>query len=107
MLRWATELGRVDILMEVSLLSQYQVSARKGHVIKALRIFALLKTNPKLSLYMDPQPPNLDYSIFSDDVDEFKEYYRDAKEEMNHRIPIPRGVPVVTTAFVDSSQGLE
>ena len=105
MLRWATELGRVDILIEVSLLSQYQASARKGHMIEALRIFAFLEKNPKLSLYMDPQPPNLDYSLFSDDVEEFKEYYRDAKEEMPHRMPKSRGVPVVTTAFVDSSHG--
>ena len=75
MLRWATELERVDILMEVSLLSQYQASARNGHMIEALRILAFLEKNPKLSLYMDPQPPNLDYSIFVDDVEEFKEYY--------------------------------
>ena len=29
-LRWATELGRVDILFEVSILSQYQASPREG-----------------------------------------------------------------------------
>ena len=28
MLRWATELGRTDILHEVSILSQYQVATR-------------------------------------------------------------------------------
>ena len=39
-LRWATELGRVDILLEVSLLSQYQASPCEGHMEQALHIFA-------------------------------------------------------------------
>ena len=47
-LRWATELGRVDILLEVSLLSQYQVSPCEGHMEQALHIFGYLKKNPKL-----------------------------------------------------------
>ena len=105
MLRWATELGRVDILIEVSLLSQYQASAREGHMREALQIFAFLDKHPKLTLYMDPQEPNMDYTLFRDDVGEFKEYYRDAVEELPHRMPKPRGVPVVTTAFVDVSHG--
>ena len=32
MLRWATEIGRVDILHEISILSQYQASPREGHM---------------------------------------------------------------------------
>ena len=39
-LRWATEIGRVDILLEVSLLSQYQASPREGHLEQLLHIFA-------------------------------------------------------------------
>ncbi len=31
-LRWAIELGRIDILTEVSLLSQYQADPREGHL---------------------------------------------------------------------------
>jgi hypothetical protein len=37
-LRWATEIGRVDILPKVSLLSQYQESPREGHLEQALHI---------------------------------------------------------------------
>ncbi len=36
MLQWAIELGRVDVLLEVSLLSQYQASPRQGHMEQAL-----------------------------------------------------------------------
>ena len=78
MLRRATEQGGVDILIEVSLLSRYEASARKDNMIEALRIFKFLEKNPNLSLYMDPQPPYLDYSIFSDDMEEFKGCYWDA-----------------------------
>ena len=64
MLRWAIELGRVDIFLEVSLLSQHQASPRQGHMEQILKIYAFLKHKPKLSLYMDPTPPRIDYEMF-------------------------------------------
>jgi hypothetical protein len=60
-LRWATEIGRVDILLEVSLLSQYQASPREGHLEQLLHIFAFLKKHPKLTLYLSPEVPRIDY----------------------------------------------
>jgi hypothetical protein len=42
MLRWATELGRVDTLHKVSLLSQYQASPREGHMEQAMHIFSFI-----------------------------------------------------------------
>ena len=73
MLIWATELGQVDVLHEVSLLYQYQASPRQGHIEQVLHIFAFLYKHPKLPLYMDPSLPNLDYQIFTTDATEFKE----------------------------------
>ena len=102
-LRWATEIGRVDILLEVSLLSQYQAAPRDGHLEQALHIFGYLKKKPKLSLYFDPSLPNIDYSTFRTKKEDFHEHYRDAEEQLPHQMPIPRGKPVVTTAFVDAS----
>jgi len=37
-LRWISELGRLDILMPVSLMSRYVLSARKGHLEQVLHI---------------------------------------------------------------------
>lgn len=102
-LRWATELGRVDILLEISLLSQYQACPREGHMEQLLRIFGFLKYNPKMSLYMDHRPPNLDTTMVRSDREAFKVFYRDAKEEMPTRMPEPHGRPVLMTAFVDAS----
>ena len=42
-LRWATEIGRVDILLEVSLLSQYQANPREGHLEQLLHTFGFLR----------------------------------------------------------------
>ena len=105
MLRWACELGRVDILHEISLLSQYQISPREGQMRQLLMIFSYLERHPKLTLYMDTDQPQIEYSTFNNDTQEFLEYYRDAKEQLPHKMPRPRGRSVVTTAFVDSSHG--
>eukprot|EP00546_Thalassionema_frauenfeldii_P003040 CAMPEP_0178938862 /NCGR_PEP_ID=MMETSP0786-20121207/26565_1 /TAXON_ID=186022 /ORGANISM="Thalassionema frauenfeldii, Strain CCMP 1798" /LENGTH=311 /DNA_ID=CAMNT_0020617625 /DNA_START=899 /DNA_END=1834 /DNA_ORIENTATION=- len=106
-LRWATELGTrvMDILHEISILSQYQASPRDGHMQQLLHIFPYLRKKPKISLYMDPGLPNIDYSLFQTNKDDFKEYYRDAKEIMPHCMPEPRGRPVITTAYLDASFG--
>ena len=104
-LRWATEIGRVDILHEVSILSAYQASPRVGHLNQLLHIFAYLNRKPKLTLYFDPDLPHIDYSIFQTDHDDFKEYYRDAIDEDPPRMPIPQGRDVKITVFVDASHG--
>ena len=68
-----------------------------------LRIFGFLKYNQKMSLYMDHRLPNLDTSMVRSDQKAFKVFYRDAKEEMPHRMPEPHGKPVLMTAWVDAS----
>ena len=49
-LRWIIELGRVDILTEVSFLSRYLASPRTGHLHQALHIFhySEFHKNPRL-----------------------------------------------------------
>ena len=102
-LRWATELGRADILHEVSILSQYQVSPRQGYLHQLLHIFGYLKNKPKMSLFMDPSLPNINYGDFVTNPQDFVEYYRDASESIPGDMSRPRGGTVTTTAFVDAS----
>ena len=103
-LRWAIEIGRVDILHEVSLLSSYQASPRRGHLEQLIHIFAFLKRKPKLTLYFDPSEPKIDPDSFNgSSQNEFKDIYRNAKEQLPDRMPRPRGRGVTMTAFVDSS----
>jgi hypothetical protein len=101
-LRWATEIGRVDILLEVSLLSQYQACPREGHLELVLHIFAFLRKHPKITWYMSPERPHIDYDDFRTNKEDFFEIYRDAEEFLPHLTPMPRGRHVTTTAFVDA-----
>ena len=64
-LRWATEIGRVDILHEVFLLSAFKVSPRVGHLHQVFHIFAFVKKNPKMKIYFDPRSPNIYPTSFS------------------------------------------
>ena len=44
-LRWSCELGRFDILLEVSLLSAFSASLRKGHLEAVYHMFAYLRNH--------------------------------------------------------------
>ena len=78
-LRQVTKIRSIDILHEVTLLSQYQTSPREGHLEQLLHIFAYLDKKPKVTLYMNPTLPKIDYSEFKTE-NKFLEYYRDTKE---------------------------
>ena len=56
-LRWAVEIGRVDILLEVSLLSSHLALPRSGHLQAVYQVFGYLKHVPKRRLYFDPVSP--------------------------------------------------
>jgi hypothetical protein len=56
-LRWAVEIGRVDVLLDTSLLSSYLAMPRVGHLEQALHIFGYLKSHPKRKLGFDPSHP--------------------------------------------------
>ena len=100
MLRWACELGRLDILLEVSLLSAHLALPREGHLQQALHIFGYLKCRPKRKLAFDPDHPQVDERRFKR-YDWF-DFYRDAKEAIPDNMPEPRGNVVTTHCFVDA-----
>lgn len=103
-LRWAVELGRVDIYYEVATLSHYLASPREGHLEAAYHIFAYLKSHHKFSIVFDPKDASLDEKTFAAvGVDEWKEFYGDVAEELPPRMPEPRGNAVDITCFVDAN----
>ena len=103
-LRWAIEIGRVEIEHEVSVLSSYQANPRDGHLQQILHIFAFLKKNQKLTLYFDPSPAVIYPTSFTgSNVEEFSDQYRGAKEELPTDAPKSRGRAVEVTAFVYAS----
>jgi hypothetical protein len=99
-LRWMCELGRIDILHAVALLSRFLANPRRGHLDQVFHLFGYLKRYSKSSLVFDETLPEFDESRFN--VCDWQEYYRDAVEAIPPNAPVPRGNTVMTTCFVDA-----
>ena len=99
-LRWAAELGRVDILLETAMLSTYMALPRKGHLEQVYHVFGYLKNHSKRRLFFDPQHPDVDEHAFS--TYEWYDFYRDAKEQVPIDMPPPCGCTESTHCFVDA-----
>ena len=104
-LRWAIELGRVDILLEVSLLSSHLALPRIGHLQQVYHIFGYLKKSPRKRLFFDPGYPKISEERFHrfDWVD----FYKDAKEEVPINAPEALGNEVDIHCFVDASHACD
>jgi hypothetical protein len=99
-LRWACELGRLDILLEVALLASHSCMPREGHLDAVYRIFGYLKYHERSTLVFDHTRPRYDCSRFRQ-VD-WKDFYGDVQEAIPPNMPEPLGQPVTTTCFVDA-----
>jgi hypothetical protein len=99
-LRWAVELGRIDINIDVALLSSYLAQPCLGHLEQALHIFGYLKHHLNSHLVFDPNYVSWDQTGIQDY--DWTEFYRDAKEAIPPNAPPPRGHPVQINAFVDA-----
>ena len=97
---WATELGRVDILLETAMLSTYMALPRKGHMEQVYRVFGYLKTHLKRHLFFGPRHPDIDERAFSSY--EWYDFYCDAREQAPNDMPPPRGHALSSHCFVDA-----
>ena len=105
-LRWAIELGRADIALEVSLLSRHLALPRRGHLEEALNVVAYLDKAKYSKLAMRPEPQEyLDderlTNRFTKNAEWF-EFYGDVKEDVPSDAPVPLGRPVEINAWVDA-----
>jgi hypothetical protein len=99
-LRWCVELGRVDIITEVSELASYLVMPRKGHPEAVFHVFNYLEKNHNARIVFDPSYPNIDMSDFKEC--DWKQYYGNVTEAIPPNTPEPRGKEVDLCIFVDS-----
>jgi hypothetical protein len=99
-LRWACELGRIDILVSVSMLSRYLAAPREGHLQQVFHIFGYLKSHDKSTLVFDDTEPDFASSHFK--KCDWGEFYPNAQEAIPLNAPEPRGKEVTTSCFVDA-----
>ncbi|GFH50500.1 hypothetical protein CTEN210_06976 [Chaetoceros tenuissimus] len=85
-LRWAIELGRIDMNTEVSCLSQHLASPREGHMHAVYKIFRYLQKNLSSNpgrMVFDGAYPDTDPKLFANSVtdpDEWNDFYPEAAE---------------------------
>ena len=102
-LRWIVELGRVDICLEVSLMSSCLAMPREGHLEQVLHIFAHLKKCHNTELVFDPSDPVIDESKFEAKDWATSEFgHLENKEELPPNAPEPRGLGFTMRANVDA-----
>ena len=100
-LHWIVELGRVDVITEVSMLASYLCNPRDGHLDAALHLYSYLKTHHNARLVLDPSYPDIDKKNFIHS--DWENFYGDVKEELPPDMPKPLGKEVDLRLYVDSS----
>jgi hypothetical protein len=102
-LRWIVELGRVDICLEVSMMSSHLVLPREGHLEQLLHIFAHLKKYHNTEVVYDPSNPVIDESQFEAKDWASSEFGQlEGVEELHPSMPEPRDQGFVIRAKVDA-----
>jgi hypothetical protein len=64
-LHWIVELGRFDIVKEVSCLVSHLALPRKAHLEAMFHLSGFLKKKPNGTIILDPKYPDIDLSKFA------------------------------------------
>ena len=105
MLQWMVEIGRVDILTEVSLMASHLAMPREGHLDAVLHIFGYLKIKYNSRMAFDPTVPYIDETSFQEC--DWNEFYGNVVEAIPSNAPEPRGESVHIRMYVDSDHAGE
>jgi hypothetical protein len=102
-LRWIVELGRVDICLEVSMLSSHLALPREGHLAQTYHIFAYLKKYHNTEMVFDPNNPVIDKADFERKDWTSSEFgHVSGEEEKPANMTQPRGFSFTLRAKVDA-----
>jgi hypothetical protein len=102
-LRWIVELGRVDLDVEVSMMSSHLALPREGHLKEIYHIFAYLKAHSNTKTVFNPTPPIIDMTLFECQDWSFSAYgYEELKEELPNNMPSSFGPSMMMRIFVNS-----
>jgi hypothetical protein len=99
-LRWIVELGRIDIITEVSTLSSHVVMPRQGHLEALFHLFAYLGRKHNARIVFDPTYPDIDMTVFKEC--DWKNFYGEVTEAKPPNAPPSRGKDVDLRMYVDS-----
>ena len=100
---WIVELRRIDICLEVSMMSSHLTVPRKGHLNQVLHIFAYLRKYHNTVLVYDPSDPVVEQDVFERRDWTSSEFGAvQGKEEVPSNMPEPRGLGFIMHVKVDA-----
>ena len=88
MLRWIVELGRIDIITEVSMMSSHMAAPRVGHLERVFQMYSCLANKHNARLVFDPSYPDIKMSAFVEGQ-EWEKFCGDVREEVPPNRPEP------------------
>ena len=107
-LRWIVELGRVDICLEVSMMSSHMAMPREGHLEQLFHIFSYLSKYHNTELVFDPSDPVIDESKYQRRDWTSSEFgHLQGKRTFPPNAPAPRGLGFTIRAKVDADHGAD
>jgi len=96
-LRWAVELGRIDIHFSVAIMAQYLAQPRAGHLEQVFHLFAYLKTHTRSCIILDDSRPQVDESRFIQA--DWTAFYPEAAEAIPLNAPETCGESIIISCF--------
>jgi hypothetical protein len=105
-LRWLCEIGRIDILVNVSMLASHMALPREGHLEAVYHIYSYLRNKHSARMSFDPTYPEIDMGAFKEC--DWKTFYGDVKEAIPPNAPEEvRGKEVDLRLYIDSNHAGE
>jgi hypothetical protein len=83
-LRWMVEIGRIDIITEVSMLASCVAAPRRGQLDTVFHMFAYLEKRHNSRLVFDPTYPQINMDEFKEC--DWKEYYGEVTEAIEEKM---------------------
>jgi hypothetical protein len=90
-LRWAVELGRIDLTTKTHMLAANMAVPNEGHLITILWVFLYLKNYHNARIACDPTYTEIDFSKF--ERRDWRRFYNKVKELMPLNVPKPLANP--------------
>jgi hypothetical protein len=104
-LQRCVELGNIDIIIELSMLSTYLCLTRESHLEAVFHVFVYLALHHNARIVFDPTYPYVDMDTLI--KTDWNSMYGDLKDMISSDAHVPRGKGVDLHLFVDSDHALE
>eukprot|EP00934_Nitzschia_sp_Nitz4_P002319 Nitzschia sp. Nitz4//scaffold471_size5685//193//5616//NITZ4_009210-RA/size5685-processed-gene-0.1-mRNA-1//1//CDS//3329552692//2319//frame0 len=102
-IRWAVELGRIDLAHAAGLMARFAATPREGHMVQVIRILAYTKKHIDSKIVFDAGYVDMDDIVWNEA--DWSEFYPDVmgKEPLPPNMPTPRGNTVDINMFCDAA----